>query len=97
MAMNPAQCLLCGDPVRHNPKAVGRMSEQHGRPLSGWYHSDSNRRDHEAAPHDFRSPADESIRHAGAMNRARVEVNRHLGAQFALLDAEKIINDAGDK
>lgn len=94
MPMSPASCLLCGEGVKHNPKAVGRMSEQFDRPLTGWYHSDSNRRDHEAAPHDFRSPVDENIRHMGVMNRARVQVDRVLGGQFALLDAKKIVDEA---
>lgn len=93
--MGPAHCASCGTKVAFNPKAFGRHSEQFGRPLSGWYHDDAGaggRRDHEAAPHDGRSMADEEMRAHAAKNAARAHVEKHLGGQFALLDVQKLFD-----
>lgn len=98
MALQQAHCLLCGDKVKHNPRAVGRMSTQYGepaRPLSGWHHDDpsARKRDHEAIPHDFRSAEDEGIRAAAVKNRARVSVNKHLDQQFMGLAVDDVFRD----
>lgn len=95
MAMQQAHCIFCGDKVLHNPKAAGRMSKQFNRPLSGWHHDDpaAARRDHEAAPHDFRSPEDEGIRRSAEMNRARVSVDKTLNAQMTGLAVDDIFRD----
>jgi hypothetical protein len=95
MALQQAHCILCGDKVLHNPRAAGRMSQQFGRPLTGWHHDDPSgaRRDHEAAPHDFRSPQDEGIRRAAEMNRARVSVDNTLNQQFLGMQVDNIFRD----
>lgn len=95
--MQQAHCILCGDPVKFNPRAAGRMSTQRevARPLTGWYHDDpaAARRDHEAAPHDFRSPQDEKIRAAGVMNKARAAMDSHLNNQFLGLQVDNVFRD----
>lgn len=98
MALQQAHCLMCGDKVLHNPRAVGRMSTQYGepaRPLSGWHHDDpsARRRDHEAIPHDFRDPADEKIRRDAQMNRARMAVNKTLDRQFLGMQVDDVFRD----
>lgn len=98
MALQQAHCLLCGDKVKHNPRAVGRMSTQYGepaRPLSGWHHDDpsARKRDHEAIPHDFRSAQDENIRAEAVRNRARVAVAKTLDKQMLGMQIDNIFRD----
>ena len=98
MALQQAHCLMCGDKVKHNPRAVGRMSTQYGepaRPLSGWHHDDpsARKRDHEAIPHDFRSAEDDLMRQAHAREQAEMMVNRTLDRQFMRLAVDDIFRD----
>lgn len=98
MAMQQAHCLLCGEGVKHNPKAVGRMSTQYGEParaLTGWHHDDpsARKRDHEAIPHDFRSAEDENIRASAVKNRARAAMDKTLNEQMLGLSVDDVFRD----
>lgn len=97
--MKPAHCRTCGDPVGHNPKAVGRIGVNagptQGKPLSGWYHDDRGAggiREHEAAPHDMRSPEVENQRAREEKSFYAMRVDHHLGKQMDQLHMEHQVN-----
>jgi len=92
MNYNEPHCINCGDGVKLNAKVVGKVHTD-GSIMSGWYHHDGMKRDHQAYPHDLRSSEDETTRVGAIMDQARMKVRDNMQKQFDYLRLRDSVDD----
>lgn len=94
-------CAVCGDEVKYNgvkrgkwrDKETGEVTRTKPATNPGWYHADSNRRDHPATPAHGRTPEAEMARQGAAYDQAQSHVKANLQHGMDHLHARDTVNE----